>query len=304
MRLRDAVMRSGAGSGSFLRTALVVSICASFGPVLYQLAMDLVRDSNYHHGFLLPLISGYLIWRKMGDLRKTPPRPTMIGLLGLLAASALLIVGSAGAEVFTQRVSLVVLLASLVLFLYGWRHLRITGFAIALLLLAIPLPYVIYYGLTAPMQAFAAKCAIVGLRGVGIPAVGQGNIIHLSETSLEVAEACSGIRSLYAFLAVGALVANATPIPLWGRFGLFLLTIPLAVAGNAVRVFGSGLGAWLIGPEATHGTIHEIFGLVVFAVSLGIFMLLKRIIGAICSSDGRSQSLLSRSPGPMPPSSE
>lgn len=287
-----------------VKLLLVGVLCGTYVPVLYELVRDWIRDPNYAHGFLIPLISGYLVWRKRGDLSKIPHRPALIGLLGVLVANAMLIVGSAGAEVFSQRVSLVLLLASLVVFLYGWRHLRITGFAIALLLLAIPLPYVIYYGLTAPMQSFAAKCAIVGLRGVGIPAVGQGNIIHLSDTSLEVAEACSGIRSLYAFLAVGALVANATPILLWGRIGLFLLTIPLAVAGNAVRVFGSGLGAWLIGPEATHGTIHEIFGLVVFAVSLGIFMLLKRIIGAICSSDGRSQSLLSRSPGPMPPSSE
>lgn len=291
-------------SSRWIGLALIAVVLACYIDILYELIRDWIRDANYRHGFIIPLVSGFLIWRRRDDARRLPPRSSPIGVLGIAVASAMLVVGSAGAEVFTQRVSLVVLLASLVLFLYGWRHLRLTGFAIALLLLAIPLPYVIYYGLTAPMQAFAAKCAIVGLRGFGIPAVGQGNIIHLSETSLEVAEACSGIRSLYAFLAVGALVANATHVPLLGRLGLFLLTIPLAVAGNAVRVFGSGLGAWLIGPEATHGTIHEIFGLVVFAVSLGIFMLLKRMIGAICSSDGRSQSLLSRSPVPTPPSSE
>ena len=152
----------------------------------------------------------------------------------------------------------------------------IHGFPLAFLLLAIPLPYVIYYGITAPLQTFAAKCAIVGLKVVGVPAVAQGNMIHLPETSLEVAEACSGIRSLYAFLALGALLAHSMPIPLWGRLLVFASTIPLSVAGNAVRVWGSGLGAYLIGPETTKGTVHELFGLITFSVALGLFVLFRK----------------------------
>jgi exosortase len=224
-------------------------------------------------------------------------------VLGILLAGLMLIVASAGSEVFTQRVSLIVLLASLVAFLYGTAHLRALAFPLAFLLLAFPLPYVLYYGLTAPMQTFAAKCAVVGLQGVGIPAIRQGNIIHLPATSLEVAEACSGIRSLYAFLTVGALVARSGATSLWVRVALFLLTIPLAVAGNAMRIFGSGLGAWLIGPEATTGTIHELFGLFVFLVSLGLFLFIKKATGVLCSSGGRSLSPLSPSPGRTQPSS-
>lgn len=286
-----------------VKLVLIGVICGAYVLVLYELVKDWIRDANYRHGFLIPVVSVYLIWQKRNEIRSLAPQPARVGLLGVLIAGAMLVVGTAGSEVFTQRVSLVVLLTSLVLFLYGWRHLRIAGFPLAFLLLAIPLPYVIYYGLTAPMQAFAAKCALVALRGVGIPAVAQGNVIHLPETSMEVAEACSGIRSLYAFLAVGALVANSTPIAPWGRMSLFLLTIPLAVAGNAVRVFGSGLGAWLIGPGATKGTIHELFGLFVFGISLGFFMLIKKAAGGLCALGGQSPSLLSRSPGPSRPDS-
>ena len=184
--------------------------------------------------------------------------------------------GVAGAEVFTQRVSFLVFLVSTVLFLGGWGWLRATAFPIGFLLLAIPLPYVIYYGLTGPLQGFAAKCAVAGLRWTGVPALSQGNIIHLPNTSLEVAEACSGIRSLYAFLALGALLARSMSIPTWGRALVFLSTIPLSVAANAVRVWGTGIGAYVVGPEAAEGTVHELFGLVIFAGAIAFFLVLRK----------------------------
>lgn len=283
--------------------ALALVVVVVYLPVLRELVMDWIRDANYRHGFLMPLIAAYLIWNKRDMLRTQEPKPHFGGLVGMVVSGLLLILGTAGAEVFTQRVSLILLLLSLVVFLLGWGHFRTLRFPLVFLFLAVPLPYVIYYGLTAPMQAFAAKCALAGLRGVGIPAVGQGNIIHLPQTSLEVVEACSGIRSLYAFLAVGALVASTTSVPGWARVLLFLTTLPLAVAGNAVRVWGSGVGAWLIGPEATRGAIHESFGVVVFGASLGVFILIRKVAGRIWSSAGRSRSSSLLSLGDMPPSS-
>ncbi len=287
-------MTTNLAAGGRLRPVLSIFLLAVplavYIPVLIELVRDWIRDPNYNHGFLIPVVSAYLLWTNRQKLRAQPKTPSLLGLLGLLAAAAMLILGTAGAEVFTQRMSFLLMLASLVLFLYGWGHLRLVGFPIAFMFFAIPLPYVIYYGLTSPLQALAAKLAVFGLKGAGIPAVVQGNMIHLPQTSLEVAEACSGIRSLYAFLAVGALVAQATPIPLWGRLLIFALTIPLSVAGNAVRVWGSGLGAYLIGPEATTGTVHELFGIVVFVVALGIFVLLKKVVGKLWSSAPSSPS--------------
>ncbi len=256
--------------------ALAAVLLLSYFPVLRELVRDWARDPNYSHGFLIPLISGFLIWRRRHELKRERAAPAWFGFAGLLLALAVFVLGSAGAEVFTQRLSLLLTLAALVLFLYGWNRLRMLGFPLALLLLAIPLPYVIYYGLTAPLQAIAARCAIWGLQIAGVPALAEGNVIHLPQTSLAVAEACSGIRSLYAFLALGALVAYFTPVPIWGRLAIFLVTIPLSVAGNAVRVWATGLGAYLIGPEVTDGTPHELFGIFVFAVSLGLFLLVKQ----------------------------
>ena len=107
-------------------------------------------------------------------------------------------------------------------------------------------------------------------------AVREGNIIHLPQTTLEVAEACSGIRSLYAFLALGAMFARSFPGPFFVRLGIFLFTIPLSVVGNAFRVLGTGIGAHVIGPEVAEGLIHEMFGLIIFIVALGILLLIGR----------------------------
>jgi len=282
--------------------ALAVALLLAYIPVLVELVADWLRDANYHHGFLIPLVAAYLAWRERDALRRAPRSPAMLGIVGLLLAGALLILGSAGAEVFTQRVSLVVLLASLTWYLMGREHLRRLAFPIGFLLLAIPLPYVIYYALTTPMQTLAARAAVVGLKVIGVPVLLRGNIIHLPQISLEVAEACSGIRSLYAFLAVGALVAHATPIPLPARLLVFFSAIPLSVAGNALRVWGSGLGAYLVGPQATRGAIHELFGIIVFVVSLALFFGFRHMARKQWSSATSRPSLSSPPPGSIPPS--
>jgi exosortase len=274
---------SGPWTGRLAWGALALALLLVYSAVFIEWVHDWIRDPNYRHGFLIPLISGFLIWRKRRQLAQARVVPSLFGLLGLLIAAALLILGSAGAEVFTQRVSFVFFLASLVLFLRGWESFRLTFFPFALMLLAIPLPYVIYYGLTSPMQAFAAKCAIHGLKLVGVPVVAQGNMIHLANGSLEVADACSGIRSLYAFLVLGALMAYTMKAPAWVRGLVFLLAIPLSIAGNAVRAFGTGVLVHLAGPKMAEGAIHEFFGMVVIVVCLAVFLLLRKVARSLWS---------------------
>jgi exosortase len=262
-----------------------LAIAAVYAPVLAELVRDWARDPNYSHGFLVPVVSAVLLWQRRTELAALPARPSWWGLVGILGSLALLVLGTAGAEVFTQRVSLVTLLASLVLFLSGWPRLRRTAFPLAFLLLAIPLPYVVYYGLTQPLQGVAARAAVAGLNLVGILTVREGNIIHLPGTSLEVAEACSGIRSLYAFLALGALLARSLPVPGWARWLVFAATIPLSVVGNALRVWGTGVAAHLAGPAAAEGTVHEMFGLFVFAIALVVLALVGKGARSLWSSE-------------------
>ncbi len=271
----------GAGAASpFARAAtgiLVAVIALVYAPVLAKLAGDWVHDPNYSHGILVPGIVLFLLWRKRREFACIPRRPHWLGFAAVLGSMGLLVLGAAGAEVFTQRVSFVLLLFALVVYLLGWGWLRVTWFPLAFLFLAIPLPYVLYYSLTSPMQSFAAKCAVSGLQSIGVPVLAQGNILHLpGQTDLLVAEACSGIRSLYSFLSLGALAAYSMPIPLLGRGLVFLATIPLSVAANAFRVWATSLGVYLIGPQVAEGWIHESFGLIVFVAALLLFLLIRK----------------------------
>lgn len=263
---------------------LVLVMAAAYGPVLAELGRDWIRDSNYSHGFVLPFVSAYLLWRQRQHLATLPKRPVRLGVLPVLGAAALLIVGAAGAEVFTQRVSFLLLLFASVLYLLGWAWLRATAFPIGFLFFAIPLPYVLYYSLTSPLQAISASCAVVGLKGIGVPVLAQGNILHLPNTTLEVAEACSGIRSIYAFMALGALLAYSMRVPFLGRLLVFLSTIPLSVAANAFRVWSTSLGAYLVGPQVTKGLPHEMYGLFVFSFALLLFFILRRGVRALWHS--------------------
>lgn len=264
---------------------LAAALLWAYGPVMAELFRDWGRDANYSHGYLVPVVSLFLVWQRRKELASLPVRPALLGTFVALGAVGLLVLGTAAAEVFTQRVSLVLFLASAALFLCGWRWLGRLAFPLAFLLLAIPMPYVIYYGLTGPLQGLAAKAAVFGLNTLGILAVREGNIIHLPGTTLEVAEACSGIRSLYAFLALGALFARSFPVPAWVRLLIFLLTIPLSVVGNAFRVLGTGIGAHVIGPEVAHGTVHELFGLIIFVVALVILLLAGKGAKALWSPE-------------------
>jgi exosortase len=270
--------------------ALGAVVALVYAPVLRLLVSDWIRDSNYHHAFLVPPAAGFLWLRNRPARRTGAPTPSVWGLAGIVGALGLLVLGTAAAEVFTQRISLLVLIASCLLFLSGTRRLKEAAFPLAFLLLAIPLPYVLYYGLTLPMQGLAAKAAVAGLRVLGVPALLAGNAIHLPQANLEVAEACSGVRSLYAFLAAGALMARSVRIPTWARLIVFAAAVPLTIAGNAARVWGSGLAVWLRGPSAAAGAAHEMFGVLVFAFTVCVFLLIKKGAASLWSSSATSWS--------------
>jgi len=246
-------------------------------PILIDLVADWYSDDNYSHGFLILPVSFWLIWRKRKELVQTPARKNKLGLLFAIGSLFLLIAGTAGAEYFTARVSLVFLLFSITLYLFGWMFTRKIWFAFFFMLFMIPIPYVIYYSVTFPMQLFSSRVSGVILEAIGLPLIRQGNIIHIPGYSLEVAEACSGIRSLFSLLALGALFAHFTQPNKYKAVILFLSTIPIAIAGNVFRITVTAIAAHAISVKFAEGILHEISGLLVFAFSL----ILLFIFGAI-----------------------
>ncbi len=189
------------------------------------------------------------------------------GLFLVAVGLILFVLANAAAEYFTLRFSLIVTFAGMVWLLFGRRFASDIWFELAFLVFMIPLPYVIYYAATFPMQLFATKVTVAILHVIGMSAVQQGNIIHLPGYSLEVAEACSGLRSLISLLALGAVYARLTQKGLPRQLILFVSTIPIAIAANIFRVTFTAVGAYAVSKELAEDFLHELSGMMVFVVA-------------------------------------
>ncbi len=230
-------------------------------------------NDDYAHGFLIVPLALYFVWDRRERLRALPIEPSLLGG-GLLAAGlGMLLVGSIGAELFVQRVSLIVVLAGLVWLVLGTAFLRELAFPLAFLVFMVPLPAIVMNAVAFPLQGFAARTATFCMQAAGVPVLREGNVIILADTTLEVAEACSGIRSLQALLALGAVYGYLTaPKSIWKRWALVLLSIPIAIAANAFRVSGTGLLAHFWDPEAAQGFYHTFAGWLVFVVAFVLLL--------------------------------
>ncbi len=258
---------------------IVLVIVLMYLPVLSNLARDWYTDDNYSHGFLILPISLWLVWRKRETLRLIPLDSNKWGLAVIVGALLMYLLGTAGMEYFTVRVSFVLLLFGITLYLAGAKFVREIWFAFFFLLFMIPVPYVIYYSATFPLQLIGSKVAAVVLGVIGIPHLRQGNVIHLPDNySLEVAEACSGLRSLVTLLALGALLAYLTQNKLWKALLLFAATVPIAIAANIFRICVTAIGAYGISREVAEGTIHELSGTIVFMFSLICLLILSSLL--------------------------
>jgi exosortase len=235
-----------------------------YGKILRALGIQWWEDPNYSHGFIVPIFSGYLIWRQRLALARIIPAGTMAGVVVLLAGLACLLVGDLGAENFLMRGSLIVVLIGLVLFHLGAETFRLTWFPLAYLIFMVPLPGVVFYAITFPLQQLAAQQAAGALELLGVPVLLDGNVIQLSQITLGVTEACSGIRSLISLLA-GAVAWAYLVLPWgWGAIVFVAATIPITIVANAGRVVATGLiGQWF-GVEYASGFFHEFAGWVIY----------------------------------------
>lgn len=261
---------------------LAVLLGLLYLPVIPPMVVQWWRDPNYSHGFLIPLVSLFLVWRRREALRDLPKVPSDWGLPVMVVGISTLTVGILGAELFTTRSSMIAVISGIVIYLGGWRMFRALLFPIAYLIFMVPLPFLVFNAVAFPLQLLAAKVAQASLQVLGIPVLREGNVIHLPGVSLEVVDACSGIRSLMSLAALGTLFAYFTQRPLWKRAVLVLSTVPIAVATNALRVSGTGLLAYRFGGKAAEGFFHEFSGLVIFGSAFLLLFLegtILRMIG-------------------------
>jgi exosortase len=252
-----------------------------YWPILTRLVQDWAQDDNYSHGFLIVPLALYFVWERRGRLKSLPPAPTAFGLVVVFLGLGLLLAGQLGAELFLTRISIVIVAAGIVLFLLGWRACRVVAFPLAFLLLMIPIPAIIFNQVAFPLQLMASRMGEMILAVFGIPVLREGNLIVLAHTTLEVAEACSGIRSLISLLTLG-IVYGYFIDPRGGvRAAIALSTVPIAILTNGARVAGTGLATQYYGAEAALGFFHTFSGWIVFAAAFvmlfGLSYVLVRI---------------------------
>lgn len=289
-------------SNSVLITAIVVvaAVVFLYATVLAKLGRDWWTDENYSHGLLVPFVIAFVVWQLKDMIASRIDPSKWLGAASVVAALLMLIAGTLGAELFMQRISLIVMLAGIVIYFLGRKVLMLIAVPFALLVLAIPIPQIVFNRIAFPLQIWASQMAVWGIRLFEVPTLRKGNVIDIlpkgstQTISLEVVEACSGIRSLMTLVTLSLILtyftrrrdgggfANLTRSDLTRAVLLMIAAVPIAVLTNAARVAGTGVMTYYWGKQATDGTLHDASGWVVYVAALamliGLNLLLKRIL--------------------------
>lgn len=292
--------------------ALAGTLAFVYAAVLARLYQEWWHDPNYSHGLLVPFLMGYLLWEERALVQRHPPQPSLLLGGGLVTAALVLLwLGVAGAELYLQRLSLLVMLAGLVVYFAGPALLRWAALPLFLLWLAMPLPALLFNRIAFPLQLFASRCAVDAMQFLNIPVLRQGNIIELLPRGatvtkkLEVAEACSGIRSLMALVMLAAVLAylsgprrppdapadDSWRATLTGRSfwrGVFLIAsaVPIAILTNGLRVSGTGVLAHYYGMRMAEGFFHSFSGWAIYVVAFGLLWLVSLLFDRVAGKAG------------------
>ncbi len=285
--------------------AIGLALAFVYFTVLLKLGSDWWSDENYSHGLLIPFVIGFIVWQERKRFENPTLRPAAaIGAIGIAISTLMLWAGTAGAELFMQRFSLVLMLASVLVYFFGMQLIRYVAVPLFLLLLAIPIPQIIFNKIAFPLQLFASRCAVAAMSLFSIPVLRQGNVIELmplgatEPKKLAVVEACSGIRSLMTLVTLAVIYAYFTTpkSPQAKRFAiirsiaLVFSAVPIAILTNAVRVSGTGVLAHYYGTRVADGFFHSFSGWVVYiAAALLLFAtgwFLDRVNGLFAGAAG------------------
>jgi len=279
-------------SGALLPICMAGLIAWLYGPVFRELWEVWETDPSYSHGFLIPIVAGYMIWIKWTPLSRTDRAPSFWGALPVAVSLCLLLVGECLESVvagtgglFVKGISFPLILSGLVVLLLGPSFLGLLGIPLSYLLFMVPLPGGIFKMLTMPLQDYTSRVTTSALQLSGVPSFREGNVIVLPSLSLGVVEACSGIRSLITLLAL-ASAAAVLLIPSDRRIAqvfVALSAVPIAILTNAFRVTITGLMCHYWGTACAQGFYHDLAGWSVFVLAMSLLgievWLLRKLFG-------------------------
>jgi exosortase len=239
-----------------------------YGPLFPRLVADWGTDPMYSHGFLVIPIAAWLVWRRRDAWRSMPAQPANGGAWILLLGLATLTAGTLGAELFLTRVSLIPVVAGTIAYVYGWRRLRLVAFPLVFLIFMFPLPTIVFDRIAVSLQLAASTLGERLLQAANVPVLRDGNLLRLAGGTLDVNDACSGIRSIVALVMTTALVGYLAETGTFKRIALIAASVPLAIALNGARVAVTGLTVTQFGMAAAEGIVHTVTGWLVFVGAL------------------------------------
>ena len=251
---------------------LLLAFLALYYPFIVTMVQDWGSNDNYSHGYLIPFISAYMIYALRDKLNTMARVPNNWGLALIAIGLAQLFVAKIGVEFFLQRTSIIVVLFGLALFLMGTKVTKAIWLPLIYLIYMVPLPAIIWNRIAFPMQLFASGITEQVVQLLGIPIFREGNVLHLAQTTLEVIDACSGLRSLMTMLALSTAMAFIVQQANWKRWLLFISALPIAILINIIRLTFTAILASYYGGEAAQGFLHEFSGIVVFIGGIGLLL--------------------------------
>ena len=261
----------------FQGALLLILVGAVYFHVLTNLFRQWFADPNYSHGIFVPLFSALLCWNRRQTWTPLPARPSYYGLVLIVGALGMLVVGTLGAELFLTRISFVVLLGGLAAYFAGWRLLGALLAPWLVLFLMVPIPVIVFNEVAFPLQLLASRIASALLELLQVPVLREGNVIVLPSMSLDVVEACSGIRSLMSLITLAVFYGLLAERRHWMRWLLVVLSIPVALAANATRIVGAALLGQYMGPQFAEGFFHAFSGWLIFALALGVLIAFHKL---------------------------
>lgn len=277
------IPRTGASVNRSAATALMLvgAVACVYAGVLVALARQWASDQDYSHGFFVLPLAAFFVWERREALRDAAIRPSIAGLGLVTLAILLFVAGRLGAELFLTRVSLIGVLAGTVLYVWGREHFRVLAFPLAFLLFMIPLPAIVFNQMAFPLQLLASEIGEGVIAAAGVPVLREGNVLYLPNTTLQVAEACSGIRSLISLTMLGVVLGYFTDPRGGARVAIAAAAVPIAIVANASRVAGTGLASHWIGPAAAEGFFHGFSGWLMFVVAFAGLLVVQQVVARI-----------------------